>query len=178
MTRASTFLLALAVVATGCSTKSPVTPTPTPTPGPTTTTTVFTAQLLAANETPPIANAESTGSGAVTITMVVNKDASGTITSATATFVVTLTGFPATTTITIAHIHEGAAGVAGAIKVNTTLASGDVALTAGAGGFTKTGISVPADVAQGMLNTPAGYYFNVHGSLNGGGVIRGQLVKQ
>jgi hypothetical protein len=29
-----------------------------------------------------------------------------------------------------------------------------------------------------ILNNPAGYYFNVHTALNGGGAVRGQLVMQ
>jgi hypothetical protein len=30
---------------------------------------------------------------------------------------------------------------------------------------------------QGIVSNPAGYYFNVHTQLNGGGAIRGQLVR-
>ena len=59
--------------------------------------------------------------------------------------------------------------------VNTGLASGDVTLTNGAGGFTKTSINVASDVAQRILNNPAGFYFNVHTALNPNGAIRGQL---
>jgi hypothetical protein len=35
-----------------------------------------------------------------------------------------------------------------------------------------------APVAQSIFNNPAGNYFNVHTTLNGGGAIRGQLVRQ
>jgi hypothetical protein len=78
----------------------------------------------------------------------------------------------------MAHIHEGAANVAGPVKVNTALASSDITLVNGAGTFTKLSIAVPADVATNMINNPAGYYFNIHTAQNGGGVARGQLVKQ
>ncbi len=44
--------------------------------------------------------------------------------------------------------------------------------------FTK---SPPAPItveqAQNLVNNPAGFYFNVHTQLNGGGAIRGQLVR-
>ena len=34
-----------------------------------------------------------------------------------------------------------------------------------------------ADIANQILTNPAGYYFNVHSTLNPGGVARGQLVR-
>ena len=80
-------------------------------------------------------------------------------------------------TLTAAHIHEGGPTCACPVKVQTTLASGEVVLTNGSGSFTKANIASPADVAQAMINTPANYYFNVHTPLNGGGVARGVLVK-
>jgi len=143
-----------------------------------TSTAVFTATLLPANEVPPIANAENTGSGTVTITVNITRDSSNAITAAVATFQVNVKDFPQTTNFTIAHIHEGNSSVAsGPIKVNTTLASGEVVLVGGAASFTKTNINVPLDVIQAMLTNPAGYYFNIHTQLNGGGVARGQLTK-
>ncbi len=168
-------ILALVVtaLAAGCSkTSSTPTPTPTPVPNP-----VFTSTLLAANEVPPIGNAEQTASGTVRIELFLTKDAAGVITSATATFTVTLAGFPAGSAITIAHIHKAAAGTNAGILVNTGLSAGEVTLTNGAGGFTKSGVNVtPAD-AQGIIDNPSGHYFNVHTTLNSGGAIRGQLVR-
>lgn len=139
---------------------------------------IFTAQLLPSNEVPLVTNSEASGSGTVTITLNVTRDSGGTITGGTANFVTNLTGFPATTAFTMAHIHDGVAGVAGPIKVNTGLASGEVVLTNGAGSFTKNNINVAAVDANGMIDTPANFYFNVHTVANGPGVARGQLVKQ
>ena len=48
----------------------------------------------------------------------------GAITAATVDFRVDLTGFPATTTITLAHIHTGAAGVSGGVLVNAAVSAG------------------------------------------------------
>lgn len=75
----------------------------------------------------------------------------------------------------MAHIHLGGLGVAGAILVNTGLSSGDAGLSGGAGSFQKNGVNVPSDVAQGILNNPGNYYFNVHSQMNPNGVVRGQL---
>jgi hypothetical protein len=41
--------------------------------------------------------------------------------------------------------------------------------------FSATNISVPAATIQGIVNNPAGFYFNVHSPTNPGGAARGQL---
>ena len=168
MKRLSPIALAIAVLAAGCS--SSTTPSPTPPTNPT-----FTAALSPANEVPPITNAESTVSGNASITLVTAKDAAGNITSASATFVVNLTGFPAGSSVNIAHIHEGANTCACPVVVNTSLAAGEVTISNGVASFTKANITVDPAVAQRIINNPAGFYFNVHTTLNGGGVARGQL---
>ncbi|HVH29557.1 MAG TPA: CHRD domain-containing protein [Vicinamibacterales bacterium] len=136
----------------------------------------FTASLLPSNEVPAITDSEATGSGTAVIHFNLTRDAAGAITAATADFTVEMSGFPATTTITISHIHIGAAGVNGGIQVNTGINS-DVPLNNGVGTFTRNGISFGAATAQAILNNPAGYYFNVHSSAHPGGVIRGQLTR-
>jgi hypothetical protein len=163
MKRLSLFAVALALVAAGCSSSTtPSTTTPTkPT---------FTATLSTANEVPPITNSEAGARGDATITI--------DTTAASVTFVVNLSGFPAGTPINIAHIHEGAAGIAGPVRVATTLAAGQVVLTSGSGSFTSVMTGVDQALMQAIINNPAGYYFNAHSTLNAGGVVRGQLVKQ
>src|SRR5256885_8653199 len=118
----------LALVAAGCGSSTPSAPTP--------VNPVFTAQLLAANETPPITNAESTASGSVTITFVTTKDASGNVTSAVGTAVVTMQNFPAGSTVTLAHIHTGASGVKGGVLINF-IPSSNLTLASGSGTFTQ-----------------------------------------
>jgi hypothetical protein len=138
----------------------------------------FTAPLLPANEVPPITNAEASGTGTATITINTTRDGSGNITAATADFSVSLSGFPGGTTLTNAHIHPGAAGVNGGVALGAGITSGEVVLSAaGAGGFTKTGITMDPALAQAIINNPAGYYFNVHSALNPPGFARGQLVR-
>jgi hypothetical protein len=171
MKRLTVLVAAIAIGTAACSSSN--SPSNNPPTKPT-----FTATLSPANEVPPVGNAESTGSGTATITFDVTKDSAGNITSGTATFVVTLTGFPAGTPINISHIHQAAAGSNGSIVFSTSLAAGEVTLANGSGSFTKSGIA-PPDVAvlQQIINNPAGFYFNVHSTLNPGGVARGQLVK-
>jgi CHRD domain len=54
--------------------------------------------------------------------------------------------------------------------------AGTVTLQNGAGSFTATQ-NVDAALAQTIIGNPAGYYFNIHTSLNPAGVMRGQLVR-
>jgi hypothetical protein len=163
---------ALAVSAAACGSKS----TPNTPNGPTTSTVTFQATLLPANEVPAFNNAESTATGSATITFHVTKDSGGTITSTTVDFQASIAGMPAGSTITMAHIHPGAAGVANGVLLGTGVASGDVPLTNGAGAFTKNGVTgLSAADAQAIINNPSAYYFNVHSVLNPPGFMRGQL---
>jgi hypothetical protein len=175
MKRVSLALVVLALAA-GCENSNTPTPTPTPTPAPNP---VFVSTLLAANEVPPISNAEQTASGTVRIELIVTRDAANAISSATANFTVTLAGFPVGSSVNIAHIHQAPVGVNAGIAVNTGLTSGEVTLAAnGTGGFTKNGVNVTPATAQALIDGPAGFYFNVHTTLNPNGAIRGQLSRQ
>lgn len=136
----------------------------------------FTAALSPANEVPAITDAESKGSGEVTIVLHLTRDASKAITAATADFKGSLKGFPAETAITAAHIHRGAAGANGGVAVNPMFKAGEIALSDGAGSFSKMGVTVTPAVAQEILSGPANFYFNVHSATNKGGVARGQLM--
>lgn len=143
----------------------------------------FTAILLPTNEVPPITNADAGASGTMQLTMTVTRDAANNITGATYDFVVNMTGFPANTTLTGAHIHNAGAGINAGVVVGLPLTATDTSVPSGQATITKTGLSstsatVPATtVAQGVFNNPAGNYFNVHTTLNTGGAIRGQLVR-
>ena len=166
-------LACVAGLAAGCGsdTAPPVTPT-----GPTTSNTAFTVALSSANENPPISNAEAGATGTATITFHLTKDTAGTVTAATVDFSVTLANFPAGSSVRLAHIHTGAAGVNGAVLIDTGLGSiTPITLAAGTGSFSIPGVFLSADNANAILANPSGYYFNAHSALNGGGVVRGQL---
>jgi len=132
----------------------------------------FTAQLHGGNEVPGV----STGSaGTSTVTW-------NTATK-TGTYRVDVYNMPVGTTAS--HIHAGAVGVNGPVIINFTVPAGgisnDYALT---GTFACSDVTVRApqginsceDFEQALLlgNT----YVNVHSTVNGGGEIRGQLVRQ
>jgi hypothetical protein len=140
---------------------------------------VFTADLKPTNEVPPVTSAEASGSGMATVTFNLTRSAAGAITAATADFEVVLSGFPTSTSITLGHIHKAAAGVNGGVSVGfKTDAPNPIALTTGGTTITKTSITVPPDVAQAIIDDPAGYYVNIHSAMHGGGVVRGQLTEQ
>ena len=170
-------MVALVLVsAMACDDESPTTPSDS-------NTRRFTAVLLPQNEVPAVTNADAGASGTMQLTMTVTRDSSNAITGATYDFVVNMTGFPAPTTLTGAHIHPGAAGAIGGVVVPLALTGTDTAVTTGQATITKPGQGVtnpalnPATVAQGIWDNPGGHYFNVHTTLNGGGAIRGQLVR-
>src|SRR5204863_5895337 len=113
--------VAMAVLAASCSKNNPTTPAVDDTH------IQYKATLLPANEAPtPITGPEAAGSGLATIDFTLVRDSAGAITSGTANFRVDVTGFPATTQITAAHIHPGAAGVAGGVLLNATVNPGEV----------------------------------------------------
>jgi len=149
----------LAIGASGCGSSSPTTPS---------SLTIFTVQLSALNEVPPVTNAETgaRGTAVITINSVAN----------TIDFAVSLNGFPATSTLTAAHIHPAPAGVNGSVMVGTGLtAAASPSLATGSATFSYNGVTTSAANIALILANPQNHYFNVHSTVNGGGVIRGQL---
>ena len=69
---------------------------------------------------------------------------------------------------TAAHIHEGAAGKAGSVKV---------ALDAPKTGSVKGCKSADAATVKAIMANPADYYINVHNKDFPNGAVRGQLSK-
>ena len=150
----------LAIGAAGCGSKTPTSPS---------TTTIFTVQLSALNEVPPIpiTNAEITarGTAVITIDSATNK----------IDFNVSLNSFPAGSVVNVAHIHHAAAGLTAGVLISTGLTAGSITLTNGAATFSFDGVTAAAADVTDILANPQNYYFNVHTQLNGGGAIRGQL---
>jgi hypothetical protein len=117
-----------------------------------TTTTTFSSTLAGSSETPPnVSTASGLGSvvaDSATKAMVASVATSG------------ITG-------TAAHIHEGAAGVAGPIVFP---------LTETTPGSAEWGTSVVMTDAQLATLKAGGYYFNVHSAAFPNGEIRGQIL--
>lgn len=118
----------------------------------------FAADLRGNNETPPNSST-ATGSAIVTIDTINN----------TLTFDVTESGV---TNPSAAHIHPGAAGVAGIVLIAFT--SSTTVFTNGRVSGTISGID--AGTINNIITNPAGFYVNVHSPAFPGGEIRGQLT--
>jgi hypothetical protein len=142
---------------------------------------VFTAQLSAQNEVPPITNAESNARGDARMTFNLTRDAANNITGATVNFVVNLSNFPNGSTWTRAHIHEGDRTIAGPVKIDTKLTP-TTSITLTNGSITNqqftSDVVADVDLINRILSNPDAFYFNAHTALNGNGAVRGQLVKQ
>jgi hypothetical protein len=134
MKRLSVLAVALALVAVGCGSSSSSTTSPSASGN-----LVFSASLSPANEVPPVTNGEAGVTGTANITMITTKDSAGNVTAATVTFAVTLGGFPAGSTVNIAHIHEGATTCVCPVIVNTSIRAGDVTVANGLSSFTEIG---------------------------------------
>jgi CHRD domain-containing protein len=145
---------------------------------------VFNVQMSALNEVPALAanNAEINARGTATITFRVGRDPNtGAVNGpGTVDWTVQLTSFPPGSAAIAAHIHPGAAGVAGGVFLGVAglSAAAPVGMADGSATLTFTGTQITQDQATQIVANPAGYYFNVHTPVNGGGAVRGQLVRQ
>jgi CHRD domain len=173
MKRIAAALAALMILAACGDDDTPTTPSNT---GPIT----FTAQLSAANEVPPVTNADANGRGLATITFTVMRNASGAVTGGgTATFSVQVTGFPPGTVVRAARIHSGVAGQTGMIFLDTGLTPmTGITLADGTGTLTFNNVAVTMDQATRIVANPSGFYLNLHTIVNPDGAIRGQLLGQ
>jgi hypothetical protein len=131
---------------------------------------VFTAQMFANQEIPPVTNADLNAFGNVTVTL-------DTVAN-TASFAWSVTNVAAPAII-LSHVHEGPAGVAGPIRIDSGITPATpITVVGGSASFSKAGISTTAAQIAAIIANPGGFYFNVHSTLNPSGVVRGQLVRQ
>jgi hypothetical protein len=115
----------------------------------------LTATLTGASEVPGPGDPDGGGTAAVTLNQGQNE----------VCFELTVTNIaPAT----LAHIHSGAAGVAGPVVVT---------LTPPTEGTSKGCASASADVIKDIRQHPANFYVNVHNADFPDGAVRGQLSK-
>jgi CHRD domain len=131
---------------------------------------IFTAQLLASNEVPPVSNADAGAFGQVLVTLDTSTN--------TFRFDWSVNNV-ASPNIILSHIHEGAAGVNGPVRIDSQISpASPIPVVNGGAVFSRGNLPGAADVVQRLLANPAGFYFNIHSTLNPGGVVRGQLVRQ
>ncbi|MEP7001948.1 MAG: CHRD domain-containing protein [bacterium] len=135
---------------------------------PTVTPIVYMATLNAANERPNPNASTATGTAVYTLT------------GNALSYIVTVNGLSGPATAS--HIHVGSASVSGGVIVpfvtgqvasgNITTGTIDLSTTISNGTASITGDSLKV-----LLNS-GNAYTNVHTALNGGGEIRGQIIKQ
>jgi uncharacterized protein (TIGR03437 family) len=138
----------------------------------------YQVSMLPSNETPPIVGLAATGTSAVSIYTLRNAD--GSVAAGTAIFDVNFRGFPAATTFTGLHIHDGPAGVAGGVTINTGLGGANTIVSdTGSGNVYKTvTVSTTAGIAtlNSIVKDASQQYVNLHTTVNPGGAIRSQLA--
>ena len=132
-------------------------------------------RISPANEVPPITTLDATGGMLVTID--VQRNSVGTITSARMSFLGTVQ-FPGNVTVQGLHIHEAAAGVNGAVRFDTGLNANTTLVFANGSGIVQRDVAtVNLDALARLLANPAGFYVNLHTSVNPGGALRAQLTR-
>jgi len=168
MKRAAALALTLGLISVGCGSDNPN--------GPSNQPTVFTVALKASNEAPPVTNSETNATGTAIITINTVKDSGGNVTSGTIDFNVSMSGFPNNSTAIMAHIHNAVVGVSGPVFVGVTSVSpgSPIQMPNGSGSFSFS-VDPGVDKINQILANPAGFYFNVHTTVNPSGAIRGQL---
>lgn len=135
----------------------------------------FQVNMLPSNETPPISGLAANGQASVSIATINGND--GSVIGGFAIFDVNYR-FPTSVTFTGLHIHDGAAGIAGPVRINTGVAS----LASTADGFGNAFFIVPPQTSaaavatlNSVINSPENQYVNMHTTDNPGGAIRAQL---
>lgn len=148
-------------------------------PADTLETTYFRGNLSPANEVPPVTNESAEATGKATVAVHVRRADDGTIVSAVVDFDIDY-NFPVPVTVRGMHIHEGAAGINGPVRIDTGLSANNTVDLTGTGNLFKQALATSeAAVAAvaGLLANPAGYYVNIHTAVNPGGLFRDQLTR-
>jgi hypothetical protein len=139
----------------------------------------FKTFMSTANEVPPVTGVDTAATGWVTVK--VNRDANGNLTTGVVTFDVNFTN-SGPITFTGLHIHyPGPAGVNGAVVINTGVnGTATVDSTTGSGNITRV-VNVDASNAimaatlQALITAPDTAYINIHSTQFPGGVARSQM---
>lgn len=139
----------------------------------------FRAVMLPSNEVPAV---DINASGGALIVAHVMRNAAGEVASGSVDFIISY-NMPGAASFTGLHIHRGVRGENGPVVINTGIggAAGNVDDATGRAGMRRQAQAPPTNAAalsalRDMLDNPAGFYVNLHTTVNPGGVIRGQLM--
>ena len=132
-----------------------------------------------ANQVPAVTGLAASALAKLSLYTVRSPD--GTVLAGTTIFDVNFRGFPAATTFTGLHIHDGTAAVNGSVTINTGLGAGDASVVTptGSGNLYKTvAVSTAAGIAtlSAITLNPENAYVNLHTTVNPGGAVRNQLA--
>ena len=135
---------------------------------------VLPVTLLPSNESPAITALDARADGSVSVNTLRNTD--GTVAAGTVIFDANYR-FPAGTSFTGFHIHDGLAGANGPVTINTGVRSEDSAT--GAGNLYRV-VTVTTTAGLATLNSlvkdPEKHYVNMHTTTYPGGAVRAQLA--
>lgn len=140
--------------------------------------TVHMARMSPANEIPAITGSNAFGTAAISVFRGFNGE--GRATSGMVMFEVDY-DLTQQYTLTGLHVHRGFANENGPVVVDTGITAANPVLTAENGrGVATYMVELPAtaageELAGGITYVPAGFYVNMHTTINPGGFIRGQL---
>jgi uncharacterized protein (TIGR03437 family) len=139
---------------------------------------LFQMNMQPSSETPPITGLAAFGTSRAVVFTVRNPD--GSVAAGTVLFDANYRGFPAGTTFTGFHIHDGAAGVAGPVTINTGLSGATPLVTDSGNGNIFKIVTVATSAGIATLNSiakdPSQAYNNLHTTVYPGGAIRAQLA--
>jgi uncharacterized protein (TIGR03437 family) len=142
----------------------------------------FLTLMEAGNEVPALTDGSN---GPVIVWLHVIRDAQGNITSGSVDFDIS-TRFSGAVTVTGLHIHAAAAGVNGSIVVPTDVNNSDKSIVIDSTGrmriqkqvqFPSTTPAVALATINDIIANPQNFYVNIHTTVNGGGAMRGQLMR-
>ena len=127
------------------------------------------------NEVPPVANLNA--SGGALVTLEITRDNAGAITAARMSFIVSV-AFPGNVTVVGLHIHEADSLNNGTVRFDSGMSSSNAqSFENGAGLIIRDATTVDLTVLRRLLAHPAGFYVNLHTTVNPSGALRGQLTR-
>jgi uncharacterized protein (TIGR03437 family) len=135
---------------------------------------VFPVAMLPSNEVPAVPGLNARADGTVSVRTLCNPD--GSVAAGVVIFDANCR-FPADTTFTGFHIHDGTAGNNGSVAINTGIRS--EASATGAGNLYRIAtVTTAAGLAtlNSLVKDPEKHYVNLHSSVNPGGAVRAQLA--
>ncbi len=139
---------------------------------------VYPVMMSPANEVPAVTGLDASAIGTVTAYTI--RDSAGRPQAGTVVFDAN-PRFPAGSTITGFHIHDGAATVAGPVTIDSGIrGTAPVTLDSGAANIYRT-VQIAGGAAMNslvsMTSTPENQYVNMHTTVNPSGAVRAQLAR-